>query len=70
MAVVNFNINSILAVIYLNIKTVFTEVRIYILFWMVDLHPSNLNPNTNDTMGTMISTTLNTRWPIPMSDPG
>ena len=34
---------------------------------MVDLHPSNLNPNTNDTMGTMISTTLNTD-PLTYSD--
>ena len=34
---------------------------------MVDLHPSNLNPNTNDTMGTMISTTLNTD-PMTSSD--
>ena len=34
---------------------------------MVDLHPSNLNPNTNDTMGAMISTTLNTD-PLTYSD--
>jgi len=34
---------------------------------MVDLHTSNLNPNTNDTMGTTISTTLNTD-PLTPSD--
>ena len=34
---------------------------------MVDLHPSNFNPNTNDTMGAMISTTLNTD-PLTYSD--
>ena len=34
---------------------------------MVDLHTSNLNPNTNDTMGTTISTTLNTD-PLTYSD--
>ena len=34
---------------------------------IVDLHTSNLNPNTNDTMGTTISTTLNTD-PLTPSD--
>ena len=47
---------------------VLKHTTIYFVFIrMVDLYPSNLNPNTNDTMGAMISTTLNTD-PLTYSD--